>query len=338
MEGKGILEFGHVVVAALAGFVRGMDTYAEVAAHHEHADVEAQTHAGAEGYVLEKCGGFQLAAGTFGVVFEQPHVAGIEEHCAMYRPEDREAVFKVHLEFECSGLVEVAVDLIAGHAVAAGAEAADGKCADGVGATDVELFAVGHLRGVAVCVGGSYCHAANEPMVASAQPAVVDELCLPFNELGEGGAEQLFLTLFATCLIDRPEDVAGFLDGELPVEGVVGIECSVVDVAERHLRNELTLEALRYGLVGIHDGIEFRSCADEVDIGDLEQGKRVGHMACGSPIVGEGGVELRHVEVVGTVEQIGSEGDARPVELAAAARNEARRSRGKESAVLSPTS
>lgn len=39
MECEGILEFGHVVVATLAGVIRGVYAYTKVAAHHEHADV-----------------------------------------------------------------------------------------------------------------------------------------------------------------------------------------------------------------------------------------------------------------------------------------------------------
>lgn len=79
VEGEGFAEGFHVVVAGAAGVVGGVDADAEVAAHHEHADVEAQAGAGAEGDVAQEGGGLELAAGTQGVVFQQPDVAGVDE-------------------------------------------------------------------------------------------------------------------------------------------------------------------------------------------------------------------------------------------------------------------
>lgn len=69
VEGQGVLEGCHVVVAALAGVVGGMDSDAEVGAEYEHGDVETKSHTGAEGDVLEECGGFQLPAGRSGSFF-----------------------------------------------------------------------------------------------------------------------------------------------------------------------------------------------------------------------------------------------------------------------------
>ena len=57
VEGEGFAEGFHVVVAGAAGVVGSVDADAEVAAHHEHADVEAQAGAGAEGDVAQESGG-----------------------------------------------------------------------------------------------------------------------------------------------------------------------------------------------------------------------------------------------------------------------------------------
>ena len=57
VEGEGVAERCHVVVAAAAGVVGRVDAYAQVGAHHEDADVEAQAAAGAEREVLQEGAG-----------------------------------------------------------------------------------------------------------------------------------------------------------------------------------------------------------------------------------------------------------------------------------------
>ena len=54
MEGKGFLERFHVVVTALAGVVGRMDTDTEVAAHHQHSDVETQSDTRAQSKVAQE--------------------------------------------------------------------------------------------------------------------------------------------------------------------------------------------------------------------------------------------------------------------------------------------
>jgi len=49
--------------------------------------------------------------------------------------------------------------------------------------------------------------------LVAAEAAAVDKLRRAFDELREGGAEKLLLTLFACQLIDAPEEVARFLEG-----------------------------------------------------------------------------------------------------------------------------
>ena len=47
VEAEAFLEGGEVEIAAFAGVVGGVQPDAEVAAQHEHGDVDSQTHAGA---------------------------------------------------------------------------------------------------------------------------------------------------------------------------------------------------------------------------------------------------------------------------------------------------
>ena len=54
VERQGFAERFHVVVAAFARVVGGVDADAEVAAHNEHAYVETKPDAGAQGKVAEE--------------------------------------------------------------------------------------------------------------------------------------------------------------------------------------------------------------------------------------------------------------------------------------------
>ena len=107
MEGKRAAEGFHIVIASFAGIVGSMNTDAEVAAQDEHADVEAQAYAGTEGKILEKCRGLESAARSLRVFFQKPHVAGVDKDRSVKRTGNREAVFDIGLELECTCLVEI---------------------------------------------------------------------------------------------------------------------------------------------------------------------------------------------------------------------------------------
>ena len=47
-----------------------MNTYAEIGAQHEHAYVEAQTHSGTHGQILEKCASLKFRTGTLGIILQ----------------------------------------------------------------------------------------------------------------------------------------------------------------------------------------------------------------------------------------------------------------------------
>lgn len=90
-----------------------MDAYAEIAAYHQHAYVETQSGTCAKGYVAEKRLGLEPSAGTLRIILEQPHIAGVEEHRSVKRPEYRETVLDIGFKFESTGLVEVIVGAVA---------------------------------------------------------------------------------------------------------------------------------------------------------------------------------------------------------------------------------
>lgn len=70
MEGEGVFEGGHVVVAGAAGVVGGVDADAEVAADNEDADVDAKPYAGAERQIAQKGFGAQFTTRAQGIFFE----------------------------------------------------------------------------------------------------------------------------------------------------------------------------------------------------------------------------------------------------------------------------
>ena len=71
-----------------------------------------------------------------------------------------------------------------------------------------------------------------------------------------------------------PEDVAGLLESELEVEGVVAPVGSVVGGRVHHLRDELVHEAQGYGGIGLHDGVEGLGGVLQMRICELEERER----------------------------------------------------------------
>ena len=189
-----------------------------------------------------------------------PWLQRVKRETGMYTAvevaDDGEAELGVGLELEGTGLVEVVVGIVVRRSVGAGADGANGEGAHGVGAAAIELLGVGHLAGIAVGMGGADEAAHDEPGVAGAGAVAVDELGLAFDELGEGRAEEFLVAVFAAQLVDAPEDVAGFLDGEGEVDAVVASILSVKDIGVLGLGYELAHERLGDGGVGGHDGVD----------------------------------------------------------------------------------
>lgn len=205
MEGQGVAERRHVVVAFAAGVVRGMDAYAEVGANDEDVDVEPQAGACAEREVAQERRSAQAAARTQFVVLEQPYVACVEEYCTVQGTEDGEAQLGVSLELECARAVEILLGRAFRGAVAAGADAAHRECTDAVGSAYIELLGVRNFGGVAVGMRCSGRHAADEPYVSGGDASAPHELHLSLDKLGERCAEQPFLSLAAACAVYCPE-------------------------------------------------------------------------------------------------------------------------------------
>lgn len=286
MEGERFAEARHVVVSAAARVVGGVDSDAEVGAHYKHADVEAQSDAGAERYVFPESFGAERTAGARRIVLEKPDVTGVKENRSMERPVDREAQLGVEFELECARLVEVAVGLIVGSMVAAGAERSDGKGADRVCAADIELLAVGHLARVAVGMCRSDEHTADQPYIVARETLAVDDLSLPLDELAERCAEKFLLPLVAESAVDTPENVACLLNAELHVERAAAVIVAVVGPGVGHLRYILVLEALCYGFVGVHYRIEVVGGMDELRVGKLHKSQRIVDISRMLPVIG----------------------------------------------------
>ena len=104
-----------------------MKAIAEVTADHHHADIHTQAHAGTERYVAPEIFASQQTSRSQRVILDQPYISGIKEKRAMKNADQREPVFRIELEFECTCLVEIAVLIHLGRMVAARAERAHGE-------------------------------------------------------------------------------------------------------------------------------------------------------------------------------------------------------------------
>ena len=149
VECEAVLERGHVVIAAAAGLVRGMDANAEVGTKHEHVHVETQAETGAERNILKEILCRELRTGTQRVFLQQPHIAHVDKQRAVQETEYGEPIFGIQLDFKRTGLVVVAVGRTVG-VVAAGTYRPHGESAHRVGTAYVKLFGVWHFGRVAV--------------------------------------------------------------------------------------------------------------------------------------------------------------------------------------------
>ena len=119
VESETVLETGNVVVALLVRVrIGGVQADAEVGADDQVTDVVAQSEACSQRDVVQEAFPFEFGSGTFGVFLQQPDVSGVEEDGSVEPPHDAEAVFDVGFQFEVARLVEVAVAVVRGRAVA----------------------------------------------------------------------------------------------------------------------------------------------------------------------------------------------------------------------------
>ena len=80
VEAQAVLEAGDVVITLFVRIRIGrVQADAEVGADDQNADVITQSEARAQGDLVQEALPFQLRAGAFGVVLQQPDVAGVEE-------------------------------------------------------------------------------------------------------------------------------------------------------------------------------------------------------------------------------------------------------------------
>ena len=141
MPGEAVFEWVEVEVSAAAGVVWGVEPEAEIDAQDKYSEVVAHSEACVQRYLLGECIETELSAWAFFVFLQQPDVSSIDEKCSVKVGYYPEPVFGVHLELECSCLVEVGVAVDVVGAVAAGAYGAHGEGAEAAGAADIELFA-----------------------------------------------------------------------------------------------------------------------------------------------------------------------------------------------------
>ena len=108
VETEGVAEAGHIVVAAAAGGIGSMNTYADVEAQDKKVEVVAEAEACAEGYVVEELAGIDSGAWSVVVRLHEPYVAGVNEKGSFERANEWEAIFNVGFQLEVAYLVHVA--------------------------------------------------------------------------------------------------------------------------------------------------------------------------------------------------------------------------------------
>ena len=235
MKRERIAKRFHVVVSSFPGVVRSMYADTEVTSDDEHTYVEPKSETSSQSEVPQKSASTQCSAWTHWVAFKKPYIAGVDKERAVKRSDDRETVLYVCLELKCSRAVEIVVGLSCRRRIASRTYRSDSESTDRVSAADIELLGIRHLRRVAVGVCRTCRHPSDKPMLTG-EPPVIDQLGLPFDKLRERSAEQTFLAVYPTRFINSPENVSGFLRGELPVDAVVGVEHTVVDISVHNLR------------------------------------------------------------------------------------------------------
>ena len=288
MEAQAVLEAGDVVITLFVRIRIGrVQADAEVGADDQNADVITQSEARAQGDLVQEALPFQLRAGAFGVVLQQPDVAGVEEYGSAELPEEPEAVFDVGLQFEIARLVEVSVAVVAGRAVAAGAQRTHREGPDAVGAADVELLAVRHHLRVAVGVAHADEQARCQPVVAAADAVVELQFAHFLGELRESVAEEVLGLAFAEGPQNAREEIARRSDAVLPIETAIarGAVALVEGVGVADRRHELVAEAHGDGRVLVHRLIEGFGRVQQLVIGELEDRQRVAAVRRGLEIV-----------------------------------------------------
>lgn len=155
-----------IEISSAAGIVRRMDSVSEVTADYEHTDVDSKSDTCSESQIFEEVFSGDFPTGAVRVFFEQPYITCVEENGAMEDADDGESIFRIEFNFECTGLVEISINLIFGCAIRSGSDRADGECSNRVGATDIELFRVWYFGRVSVGVCNSDEGTRNEPMLS----------------------------------------------------------------------------------------------------------------------------------------------------------------------------
>ncbi len=225
-----------------------MEGNAEVAADDQHRHVVTKSETCAEGEVVKEFLNLEFAARKPLVVFSQPYVAGIKEHCPFQALIDVETVFGVKFEYEGACMVEIRGIVVVPSGETSRAYTFDVKTSYRVGATDVELLAIRDIVGVAVGKYGTKSQAGHEP-VGFVEALVEHELCLTFNELRHRGSEEVNLVFCATGFEHTVVNVSRLFKGYVPCVSAPFAESTVVGVGVRHSGNELVGETLGEGQV-----------------------------------------------------------------------------------------
>ena len=144
-----VLEARYVVVTALAGVIRSMESDSEIETQNEELHVVAQTCTCAQRYLIEHAREGDFALRMTVVLFKIPYVAGIDKECTVKVSGYAETILGIEFETEISRLVEICASPVS-IAISARTYGTHGKGTYAVRTSGIELFAVWCNRRVSV--------------------------------------------------------------------------------------------------------------------------------------------------------------------------------------------
>ena len=199
VETEAVLEFAHIVVGRFACVVGGMNAYTEVETEDEELEVVADTKACAHCHGLEETTITEATTRVLVIAVHEPHIACIEEECALKGVDQGETILGIHLQLGVARLVKVSATP-RGVLIATRADAAHGEGTDAVGTADVEEFAVRGVVGVAISPNAAHKHTGgHRGLLRDVEGVLEGELEL--EELRIRGEEQFLVFL----IIVEPE-------------------------------------------------------------------------------------------------------------------------------------
>ena len=242
-----------------------MQTYTPIEAKHEEVEVIAYADARADRHLLKHVLRFEHRTRTVAVAAQRPHVACVEEQCAVEVAEHTRTILEVHLQLQVAGLVEIREVRSLGM-IATRTDTAHVERTYAVGAAYIELLAVRCAYRIAIRPYNTHVHVSDERAVLRHLPrlAVVG---LHFQKLSVRILEHrllLVVPLLAERHVSERKQIGSLAHRHLPEDRIVKARRRLVCECVAHLRHKLVA----------HRHKQVRTLVDEIG----EGGRHVLHV------------------------------------------------------------